>query len=342
MSRNWFVAIGVLALLVALFFGLRQNKIAEPEVSRAKTTESAAHVERPAPPAAGRTHAPLRPAIEPEIIERLRLKYGAKIANRYVQVKLIEALMRQYQKQDPEHWREKLLEVVRAAFPDRYDEIAKNLERRIEYERWMKENHAYLDSLEPDARRAAIREEREKLFGKEATDEIWASEYRNQAVADTLKEIEGLQDQNVRDKLATYTERLEEIYEEKYDTYLDQHRHEVMNRFLSLESVQTDLTNMPVDERKASLRDIRKGLGLDDAALERWDALDQERDARWEKGAKYMAERAASSKAYSGKELEDKLADLRRRMFGDEAEVIAAEEAGGLFRFQRPRKWGQN
>lgn len=342
MSRNWFVAISVLALALVLFFGLRPNKIAEPEVSPAKKNEAAAHVERLAPPSAAGTNASSRPAIEPEIIEGLRSKYGAKIANRYVQIKLIEALMRQYQKQDPQHWREKLLEVVRAAFPDRYDEIAKNLERRIEYERWMKENRVHLDSLEPDARRAAIREEREKLFGKEATDEIWASEYRNQAVSDTLKEIDGLQDQNVRDKLATYTERLEEIYEEKYDTYLDQHRHEVMNRFLSLESVQGDLTNMSAEERKASLRDIRKGLGLDDAALGRWDSLDQERDARWEKGAKYMAERAALSNAYSGKELEDKLAELRRRMFGNEGEVIAAEEAGGLFRFQRPRKWGQN
>jgi hypothetical protein len=341
--RKWFVAIGAPALIVlACYLGLRQDKIEEPAMAAPRPSDTAASDHREALPIARPMDPTTSTTVDPEIIEHLRSKYGANIGNRHVQVKLIEALMRQYQKQDPEHWREKLLEAVRAAFPDRYDEIAKNLDRRIEYERWMKDNRARLEELEPDERRAAIREEREKLFGKEAADEIWASEQKNQAVSDTLKEVDGLQGKGIRDKLATYTERLEEIYEEKYDTYLEQHRHEAMNRFLGLNSVQADLDGMSAQERAENLRMIRKGMGLDEAALKRWDALDQERDARWAKGKKYMTERGALVESFSGKELEEKLAELRRRTFGDEAEVIAAEEESGLFRFNRPRKWGQN
>jgi hypothetical protein len=87
---------------------------------------------------------------------------------------------------------------------------------------------------------------------------------------------------------------------------------------------------------------VRKGLGLDDAALGRWDTLDQERDRRWEMGRTYMAERAALAKEYSGDALETHLQELRARYFGAEATTIADEEAAGFFRFDRPRKYGVN
>lgn len=341
-TRNRLVAIGISLLVLALYFGLRQDKIEEPAAAAASPRETAARAPRSKPMAAMPTTITASSTVDPELVERLRSQYGASIGNRHVQLKLIEALMRQFEKQYPEHWRDKLLELVRAAFPAHYDEIEQNLDRRIEYERWMKDNRSRLDELEPEQRRAAIREERERLFGKEAADEIWASEQKNQAVSDTLKEIDGQKGKSISDKLATYTERLEEIYEEKYDTYIEQHRHEAMNRFIGLESVQADLDAMSAAERAANLRAIRKGMGLDEAALKRWDLLDEERDARWDKGKKYMTERAALLEAYSGKELDEKLAELLRRTFGDEAEVIAAEEASGFFRFDRPRKWGQN
>lgn len=341
-TRNRLIATIALALVLFLYWTLRQDKIEEPVASAENQADMAPRNERRAPSTAKPTDPASNTTVDPAIIEHLRSRYGANIGNRRVQIKLIETLMRQYQKEDPEHWREKLLEAVRAAFPDRYDEIAKNLDRRIEYERWMKENRERLEGLDPDERRAAIRAERERLFGKEAADEIWSSEQKNQAVADTLKEVDNLQGKNIGDKLATYKERLEEIYEENYDTYLDQHRHEAMSRFMGLDSVQADLDAMSAQERAENLREIRKGMGLDEAALKRWDTLDQERDARWDKGKKYMSEREALVAAYHGQDLEEKLAALQRKTFGDEAEVIAAEEASGLFRFKRPRKWGQN
>lgn len=340
-KRKTLLAIGAPLLILALWLGLRPKKIAEP-VALAAGTPEAAGAELPAPPRIGGASGAAAAPVDAELVAHLRSRYGAKIGNRYVQIKLIEALMRHFQKHDPLHWQEALLAAVRAAFPEHHQEIAKNLERRLAYERWLEENRARLDALEPAERRAAIREERNRLFGEEAAEEIWASEQKNQAVTEALAEIDGQPGKTLGDKLATYTERLEDIYEDKYDSYLENHRHEVMNRFLALESVQAELDGMSAQARAESLREIRKGMGLDEAALGRWDALDHDRDARWESGKKYMAERAALVEAYSGKELEQKLAELRKRYFGDEAEVIAAEEESGFFRFARPRRWGQN
>jgi hypothetical protein len=340
-KRQTLLTIGAPLLVLSLYLGLRQEKIEEP-VAMAAGPPEAAGADLPARPRAAGANGAAAAPVDSELVAHLRSSYGTNIGNRYVQIKLIEALMRHFQKHDPLHWQEALLAAVRAAFPDQYDEIAKNLESRLAYERWMKEHRARLDALEPEERRAAIQEERDRLFGEEAADEIWASEQKNQAVADTLKEIDGQQDRSLSDKVATYTERLEDIHEESYASYLENHRHEAMNRFLALESVQVELDAMSAEARAQSLREIRKGMGLDEAALGRWDALDRDRDARWETGKKYMAERAALFAAYSGKELEEKLAELRRRYFGDEAEVIAAEEESGFFRFDRPRRWGQN
>lgn len=342
-TQNKLLALGAPLLVALLYLGLRQPKIEEPPAPTKSLPETSVAANKAAKPSvSGSVVTGAATPVDPQFIEQLRSRYGAKISNPYVQVKLIEALMRHFQKTDFLHWREELLRAVRAAFPAHYDQIEKNLDRRLEYERWMKENRTNLEAMDPEARRAAIREEREKLFGKEAADEIWASENKNQAVNDTLKEVDALEGKSMGEKVSTYTERLEEIYEENYDNYLEQHRHEVLNRFLSLDSVQADLTAMSAEERTGALRDIRKGMGLDEAALQRWDTLDQTRDARWEQGKKYMAERAALVSTYSGSELEKKLAELQQRYFGADAEVIAAEEASGLFRFSGPRKWGQN
>jgi hypothetical protein len=343
-KRKTLLAIGAPLLVLSLYLGLRREKIEEPVAMAAGTAsgDRAAGAEpRAQPRAAGASGAPAAP-VDAELVAHLRSRYGANIGKPYVQIKLIEALMRHFQEQDPLRWQEALLAAVRAAFPERYDEIAKNLEGRLAYERWLEESRARLDALDPEERRAAIREERERLFGEEAADEIWASEQKSQAVSDTLAEIDGQQGKSLGERLATYKERLEEIHEEGYDGYLENHRHEVMNRFLALESVQAELDAMSAEARAASLREIRKGMGLDEAALGRWDALDHDRDARWDAGKRYMAERAALVEAYGGEALGGKLAELRRRHFGDEAEVIAAEEEGGFFRFDRPRRWGQN
>jgi hypothetical protein len=273
----------------------------------------------------------------------LHTRYGGeKLKNAYVQVKLIEDLMRYFQQHYPGNWEHALLEFLREAYPERYEELAAKLRARLDYERWMKENETYLQQLGDEERRKNVWEQREKLFGKEAAEQIWASELKHQAVETSLSALDARTDVKVADKVKLYRDSLKEVYGEQTEGYLQRHRQEAMNRFLDLASVQQELTAMKAEERARSLRDIRSGLGLDEEALQRWDGLDAERDARWDNGAKYMQEREALARQYSGAALEEKLRPLRERYFGAEAETLANEEGSGFLRFSRPRVWGRN
>jgi hypothetical protein len=288
-----------------------------------------------------RAGAPL-PADPSELVAFLRARFGKHIDNPYVQIQMLEKLMRHFQEKNPSGWQAELLAAVRAAFPERYAEIAANLQHRLDYEEWLKKNEERLRGLGERERREAIWEERKRLFGEAAANDIWASERKNQAVTDALAAIDARPDATVADRLAQYKESLLETHQENTDTFLQNHRQDTLNRFLGLDSVQRELASLSSADRAKALRDVRKGLGLDEAALGRWDTLDQERDRRWEMGRKYMAERAALAKEYSGDALETHLQELRVRYFGAEATTIADEEAAGFFRFDRPRKYGLN
>jgi len=273
----------------------------------------------------------------------LHTRYGGeKLKNAYVQMKLLEDLMRFFQKRYPDNWERALLEFLREAWPERYEELAAKLRARLDYERWMKANEADLQRLGDEERRQNVWAQREQLFGKEAAEQIWASERKNQAVSSALSALDARTDVTVADKVKLYRDSLQEVYGEQTEAWLERHRQEAMNRFLDLTSVQKELTRMAPAERSRHLRDIRSGLGLDAEALQRWDGLDAERDARWDAGAKYMQEREALAKQYSGAALEEKLRPVRERYFGAEAETIAAEEESGFLRFARPRVWGRN
>jgi hypothetical protein len=350
-------AVAVLALLAGLFLSLEAPAPSEPRPSPppgASTNSREARAPAPAPMAAALVPGTdeSAPSIPPllaapdkdldQLATYLRERFGAKLKEPYVQIKMLEDLMRFFQKRSPDRWQEELLAFLKKAFPEMYDELAAMLRNRVDYEKWVRDNDAYLRGLPETQRRAAMWDARNRLFGKEAAERIWASELKNHAVSDTLAALDAKQGAPLKEKLSTYKQRLHEIYGEQTETYLERHRQETMNRFLDLSSVQQELTAMTPQVRSQNLRTIRKEMGLDEEALTRWDTLDQTRDARWEAGARYMAEREALAKQLSGPELEAKLQEIRARYFGSEAEIIAQEEASGFFRFERPRQWGRN
>lgn len=275
------------------------------------------------------------------IVSLLRSRYGAHIREPYVQVKMLEELLRFFRARDPEHWQQAVLDMIRAAFPDRYAEIAANLYHWLDYERWMNEHQPDLRGLTDAERRKAIWDERKRLFGDEAAQNIWASELKDQAFADALAAVDA-QGGGLSEKLAQYKESIEDLHQEGSDAFVQRRQQELLDRFLDLESVQKDLSAEEPEERAKSLREIREGLGLSPEAIQRWEILDGERDTRWEAGASYMQEREALAKQLSGADLETRLEELRARYFGPEAETIATEEQSGFFRFTRPRRWGRN
>ncbi len=277
-----------------------------------------------------------------DFIAYLRTRYGARIHDPHAQMRMLESLMRHFQQLNPSGWEADLLAALKQAFPERYEELAARLRQRLDYEKWMKEHRDELQGKSEAERRAALWEERNRLFGKDVAEKIWAGELRNQAVASALATIDALPDATVSDRMAKYKQSLEQTYGKDTQAYLQAHRQELMNHFLDLGSVQKELGALPPDKRSESLRSIRKDMGLDDEALKRWDELDKVRDTRWEVGSQYMSEREALAQQYSGTELETRLMELRARYFSDEAEMIAQEEESGFFRFTRPRQWGRN
>ena len=276
------------------------------------------------------------------LIEQLQAEYGANIEHPSVQMRMLEKLMRYFQERYPDRWQEALLAAVRAAFPEHYDQIAELLRDRLEYEAWMKENRARMNTMPSDERYEELRQKREELFGAEISDDLWASELKNQAVREALQTIDAQDGASVTDKLAMYRESLADIHGDQVDSFLERHRHQAMTQFFDLSSVQEALAGMGANERRQTMREIRKGMGLDEDALGRWDTLDQTRDQRWDQGTRYMAERAALAETYSGDALEQRVHELRIRYFGDEAETIRSEEQSGFFRFERERQYGRN
>ncbi|WP_257462012.1 hypothetical protein [Archangium lipolyticum] len=277
-----------------------------------------------------------------DLVSYLRSRYGARIHDPHTQMRMLEQLMRHFQQLNPTGWEADLLAVIKLAFPELYDELALRLRQRLDYEKWMKEHRSELQDKPAAERRAAVWEERHQLFGKEVAEKIWAAELRNQAVADALTTIDALPNATVQDRMAKYKESLAKAYGEGTQAYMQAHQQELMNHFLDLGSVQKDLGAMPPDQRARSLRSIREEMGLDEEALKRWDALDQQRDARWEVGSQYMSERELLAQQHSGPELESRLQELRARYFSTDAETIAQEEESGFFRYTRPRQWGRN
>jgi hypothetical protein len=267
----------------------------------------------------------------------LRSRYGKNIRDPHTQMRMLEELMRHFQKLNPSGWEADVLALLKQAFPELYEELALRLRQRQDYERWVKE-HPELREKPAAERRAALWEERNRLFGKDVAEKIWAAELRNVAVADSLAAIDALPDASIRDRMARYKQSLAQTYGEHSQAYVQAHQQELLGRFLDLGSVQKDLAAMQPAERMENLRTIRKEMGLDEEALKRWDELDKQRDVRWELGSQYMSERAALAQQYSGAELEARLQELR----ADEAQTLAEEETSGFFRFTRPRVWGLN
>ncbi|EYF06120.1 hypothetical protein [Chondromyces apiculatus] len=272
----------------------------------------------------------------------MRDKYGARLSHPSIQMHMLENLMRYFQERSPGTWREELLAFLRVNFPERYAELAALLDQRVAYETWIRENEPSMQGLSAEERREALWEKRKELFGEERAKSLWAPELKHQEMRDRLAAIDADEQAGFQEKLSAYEQALKDTHGEKADANLARHQQEAMNQFLDLPSIQEDLGAMSAAERAAALRSLREGMGLDAEALGRWDALDQARDSRWDVGQRYQAERDALAAKNSGNALEVALRRLRERTFGEEAEVIASEEASGFFRFKQPRKWGRN
>lgn len=275
-----------------------------------------------------------------EFLAGLREKFGASIRGKHAQIKMIEQLIAYLMERYPDDWRERVREFLALAFPQLVNELFAKFEQLVSYNDWLRANRSALLKKPAAERRAALWAQRRETFGADAT-EIFAAELRNQNLGDAIAALDTRQDLNTQQKLGAFITGINQAYGDQAAQFIEVRGTELMNRFLDLPSIQTDLQALNPTQRSAALNGIRSGLGMDAPALERWSALDQQRDTAWDAGQQYMQERARIVEQYQGQEQSRKLAQLQEQAFGAEAETLRSEEQGGFFRYAERRRIGR-
>lgn len=277
-----------------------------------------------------------------QVRTQLLATYGGKLEHPKSQIRMLEELMRYLAQIDPEHWRENMLALLQAWFPEQQDALTQRMTALLAYQAFMERERYSLRAMSPDERRDFIWAKRQELFGDEA-EIIWQAELQNRALAQSLKSIDSASD-SPAGKAQAYHEAIRQTYGEQASRVLENRRQELTDRFLTLPSVQASLHEQSAPKRYETLRVIRAELGMKETALNRWSELDRTRDERWSKGDRYQAKREAIIARYEdGPERQETLEQAAVDIFGrDMAEVILSEEAAGYYRFEGERVYGQN
>ncbi len=274
-------------------------------------------------------------------IARLKELYAEGLDHPRVQLEALESLIRYLKKQYPDDWESRVLEYVKAAFPEYADEMYNQFKRLIAYKKWIEDNYAMLTGMTKDRMDELMWEKRKVYFGDDAM-KIWGLELKQNEVRNVLEDIRYEKNMPFENKAALYRQQLGSIYGEISEAYIKAHQQAMMNQFLEVESVQSDLADMNGPERQKNLTAFRKSMGLDGEAINRWNHLDAVRDSRWAKGQAYMKEREKLLKKTGGDDREAKLSALRVKYFGNEAATVEKEEQSRFYRFSVPRIYGKN
>ena len=275
-----------------------------------------------------------------DFINALREQFKSRIQSKYAQIKLIERLIAYLMQQYPDDWLLRLHGFLVQLFPELAGQLYAQFQKLQHYNAWLRENRETLMRMSPQERRAALLAARQTAFGADAA-EIWAAEARTAQLRDALAALDTAEGVALPDKLSSYIAAINAAYGEQAPEFIQARQTELMNSFLAVDSVQADLRALPAAERRAALRELRRGMGMDEAALQRWDELDRSRDAAWDSGQRYMAERERIQKEYDGEAEAGELRKLREQSFGDEAEIIQAEEESGFYRYGHQRRYGR-
>lgn len=284
-------------------------------------------------------------AFADRMVQMLRLLYGEAIDRTSVQARLI-AFRDQIYRRFGDDGEARFLEILKAAFPGRWQEILRTMDDVESFDDWLVENSAELDALAPPEQQEAVLEKRREIFGEERAADLARAElereHRDRSMKKTMKDLESAADATLDDKLATYMDALESNYAGGPDAWTLGNPSLLAHAFFGLESVSDALAALGPAERQAKINEIRAELGYTEEQIAAQEARDQRREERWQNGLAYMAERQALEERASGADFERELTALQERYFAHEAQTIAAEEADGFYRFERPRLYGRN
>lgn len=273
-------------------------------------------------------------------IKDLREKFATRIEAKHTQIRLIEQLISYLMQRYPDDWQTRVQAFLQELFPALADSLYEKFTQLMRYNDWLRSNRELLMAMPGADRRAALWAARHEAFGADA-EEIFVAQRQSEQVRDALVRLDAMPDAPVDQKLDVFLKAVNEAYGPDAEQLLANRGTELMNGFLAVDAVQDDLRALSPTQRQAALRDIRASMGLDAAALERWDALDAERDATWSSGERYMAERERVQREHDGVEEDRQLRRLQDEQFGAEADTIRQEESAGFYRYGRARRIGR-
>jgi hypothetical protein len=282
------------------------------------------------------------PVLEKDLVQRLQGRYGKDLANPRTQVQVVEEIMRVLEPRDPERYQKMTADAVRQVFPDNSSQLVKMTGKVALYDTWLQNNWDPLFSKGRKEKQDIIWGKRREIFGKDA-EKIWPEEQRTRTIDQVVSGLNRVKGASLMDKFTFFDGTIRQEYDLEANAFIRGHQQDLLNRFLRLESVQSDLRGMSAQERRKNLRAMRKTLGMDEATLAHYDALEKARDDRWTKGLQYMKDRQeVLDSALQGGLRELVLDELRKKYFSTEAPVVAAEEKAGYYRFKVKRVYGMN
>ncbi|MBI5505537.1 MAG: hypothetical protein HY899_12100 [Deltaproteobacteria bacterium] len=283
--------------------------------------------------------------LEQKLVMMLLHLYGDRISSTSVQI-LMAQIRTQVMTLFPGDWSSRFRRILEAAFPGYSAQILATLANVDSFDRWLAANDEELAVLTPEEREEAVLAKKEELFGEQAVEELEAearaSQQREQAMGETIRSLEESDDTTLDEKLDVFKDALHENLGDGPAALALENGSVLAQAFFGLDSVSRQLAALDPAARQERINDIRREFGYDEEQIAELEKDDREREADWQNGFKYMDERRSLESSYSGAQLEQQLASLRQRYFGDEARTIELEERDGFFRFERPRLYGRN
>ncbi len=273
-------------------------------------------------------------------LQQLRSRFAPVMGSQHARIRLLEQLIAYLKAHYPDGWEAQLQAMLHELFPELAEALLAQFHKLQSYTAWLELQRSTLQGLSPQERRQALWAARLAAFGPDA-EEIWAAERRSERLVDALAAVDTTTGLTTQEKMQAYLTAIHDNYGEQAGRFLEQRQTEIMNRFISLDTVQAELQALPDTQRNALLSELRAQLGMGPEALQRWSNLDQSRDQSWASGQRYMQERAR----ILGLPREQQAAQLRAlrntHFSEEEAAIILDEEAAGFYRYGRPRRIGR-
>ncbi len=345
MAKHFPIVLGASAAVAALAFLLWPDSNARQQTALAHTSPVATEATT-SPGAETKAASENQPQWSSDeerdafFIADMQGRFAPHIHIQHAQIRFLEQLISYLRQHYPDDWRSRVAALLNASFPDLATELQNKFDALERYNEWLLADRKQLQAMPAGERRAALWDKRYAAFGDDA-EVIWAAEIRNQKISDTLLSLDDHTDSSVQEKLTTLVTAIEQNYGQHADDFIKSRQTELLNKFVEIPSVQTSLNAMPANERRSEMRAIRQTLGMDEAALDRWEKLDTQRDQTWSAGQNYMQQREQIVARYDGNRQQRELEALQKSVFGEQAEMIQREEAAGFFRYARQRRIGR-